>query len=494
MPGIGYSALCMERAELNPFSRGRVRVVLVLVLAVTMAVFGAILFLAGNHLRDQIREQLAGRDGEALYAVALMQQLAEEEEEFAFELTGEPAELFNIILQTSRLKGVLAARLFAPDGSFWGAFPETVEEAALAADDLKILEELRPLSRFHSSMPLRDLFLTAEMSGGSEPLLEVLVPLHPMGGETLLGAAQFIMAGHSLAAEFEALDRRLFLQGGIAFLIGTSIVAAAMLWALGRLNRAHRLLSERTASLLRANHELTLAAKSSAVGAVTSHLLHGLKNPLSGLQTFLENRKEEFSQASAADWDDLVATTRRMQNLVNETVRVLQENAQLNEYEISLAELVDLLGAKTKEVAARGDVGFTARSEAEKSLANREANLVLLILENLLQNAIQATPPGKSVSLLLYEEGDRVLCDVADQGRGVDEAVQNHLFAPCRSSKPGGSGLGLAISRQLAAHLGAELFLKSNSAHGCIFTLSLPQTLFLRPAPAVRSVAPAPLP
>jgi C4-dicarboxylate-specific signal transduction histidine kinase len=107
-------------------------------------------------------------------------------------------------------------------------------------------------------------------------------------------------------------------------------------------------------------------------------------------------------------------------------------------------------------------------------LANHTADLVLLILENLVQNAIDATPAGKAVRLAVCTEGDRVLMEVADEGPGLPPEMQTRLFRPCSSQKKGGSGIGLAISQQLANRLGAELSLKCSSSNGCTFRLALP--------------------
>jgi signal transduction histidine kinase len=101
--------------------------------------------------------------------------------------------------------------------------------------------------------------------------------------------------------------------------------------------------------------------------------------------------------------------------------------------------------------------------------------LVLLILENLVQNAIDASPPGTTVKLAVCTEDDRVILEVADEGPGLPPEVRTRLFTACASRKKGGSGIGLAISQQLAKHLGAELGLKHSSSKGCTFKLALPR-------------------
>ena len=107
-------------------------------------------------------------------------------------------------------------------------------------------------------------------------------------------------------------------------------------------------------------------------------------------------------------------------------------------------------------------------------LSNRDANLVMLILENLIQNAVQATPAGKSVRLTVADAENGLVFEIADEGSGLPENVRASLFSPCRSTKPGGSGIGLALSKQLATQLGAELSLQTSTPQGSVFRLILP--------------------
>ena len=315
-------------------------------------------------------------------------------------------------------------------------------------------------------------------------LLEVNIPLREEGARRLAGLAQFLMDGTSIAREYAELDRHLVLQSALAFAAGGSILAAGLALAFRRVQRANRLLAERTANLLQANRELALAAKTSALGAVTSHLIHGLKNPLSGLQGFVRDQAITPGNGQADDWQLAVATTQRMENLINRVVRVLQEQNAATEYEISLAELAELLAGKIQPAARAAGVGFETVVTAAGALSNHEADLVLLILENLAQNAVEASPRGKTVRLAIFAESGHTVMEVQDEGPGLPPGVEARLFTPCDSSKQGGSGIGLAISRQLAAHLHAELQLKRSSPQGCTFRLALP-----RPAPPPASAA-----
>lgn len=454
------------------------------VIAFTLLVLAGTILVGREYLRERTREQMAGRDAQILYALwrTQFEQMIQEGPD---ELAADPAAQFLAMLDTSQLsqlKEFRAARLYDSEGNLELTEPVYVVDAELRPGDLAQLRQLRPVTRFYEAAPFEALGLFALAADGSPsvkmPLLEVVLPIHADGGD-LLGAAQFILDGAALAAEFAALDRSLWLQSALAFGVSGSVVALVLGFAFRNLQLSNRLLSIRTESLLRANQELALAAKTTAVGAVTSHLIHGLKNPLSGLQSFISSRVAGGGDDTDREWETAISTARRMQNLVSEVVRVLREENSGCKYELTLEELAAIVESKTRAVAEQAQVVFRTEIRAEGILANRSANLVMLILENLIQNAIQATPKGKSVALEVRSHDGMVGLEVRDQGPGIPETYREQLFKPCTSTKEKGSGIGLAISKQLANYLGAELNLKSSSHEGSVFILLLPATVFI---------------
>ncbi len=434
---------------------------------------GTILFGTSN-LRQRIRAQMISREAELMHSIALMQYVPDPTAP-----GGEVTEPLDAALEVSRLphKGVLGVRLFDAQGRFQDAFPAHVTEGELGESEAGAAKALRSLGTFEDGVQLGDYFLVAPtVAPGSArgfALLKLTVPLHREHEGRLLGIAQFLLEGESLKREFAALDRSLVRQAGVAFLVSGGVAGLGLAWALRRLTATQRALEHRTASLLRANHDLTLAAKTSAVGAVTAHLIHGLKNPLSGLQQFVTDAGRDPAGGNAEDWRDAAAAAGRMQSLVSDVVRVLQEqNAQVG-YEVALEELAQILDSKVRPLAQNAGLGYESRQRGTAVLSNQEANIVLLVLENLLQNAVQATPGGKRLELEIEARENAIRFSVRDQGNGLPEEIRTGLFSPCRSSKPGGSGLGLAISHQLARHIGGELTLVSSGPEGSVFCLEI---------------------
>jgi signal transduction histidine kinase len=446
----------------------------------TLAILAGAILLTTQQTRTSIRAQIAGRDGEVLHAVARMTMPKESPSTDPVGSMDDPANQLAVLLETSRLSLAMGARLFDTDGGFVGSFPGDMLETTLSPEDLRSLRDFRPASHFHPAVWMSDFFVPAGIqdidNDRKMPVLEVNVPLHVGKPRRLVGIAQFIIEGHSIAAEFARLDRHLMEQALMAFLAGGLVLVVAIAWSFRRLNQAHRLLAERTENLLTANQELALAAKTSAVGAVTSHLIHGLRNPLAGLQNFVAGLGANLADHPNADLQHAIAAARRMQTMINEVVAVLREEEGAGQYEIPIGELVEMISGKVQPLCRGRGVELITSVQSQAVLPNRAANLVALILVNLVQNAVEARSTGNVVRLSLTQSGEQLLAEVRDQGHGFPPG--RSVFTPCQSEKEGGSGIGLAISKQLANHLGAGLELRESSPAGCVFVLSLPSSLW----------------
>lgn len=458
-----------------------------LALALALAVLAGTIYGGACFMRARIQQHTLDHDGDVLYAVALAQQFNQASPPLENGLQT-AADQLKLALNISQIReDVLAVRLFDVKGQFVAGVPTLVRDDGLPAADLAVLKTFRPVSHYRKQAHLADLFLAPEIAaerqaGSALPLLEVNLPIHSRGQRQLLGCAQILLNAQSLQRGFAALDRQLVIQSLLVFFGSGWVLSIALVWAFGRLRRANALLRQRTASLLRANHELTMAAKTQALGAVTAHLLHGLSNPLAVLRDSLA--QQDAGLFPADGWKEALASASRMQVLVDETVRVLAEENGGDQYELTLAELAQILVAKVQPAARQAGVRLEVENTATGTLANREANLILLILENLLHNAIQATPLAKAVRLGFVPLGTEIQCEIRDEGPGIPDHLRDWLFTPHRSTKPGGHGIGLAISLELARHLEARLFLKETSPQGASFVLALPFAVFsdLQPA------------
>src|SRR5262249_1552108 len=142
-----------------------------------------------------------------------------------------------------------------------------------------------------------------------------------------------------------------------------------------------------------------------------------------------------------------IETVERMQKLVNQMVEIIRnEQGTALHYEVSLQELGDLVKGRAQPLANGAEVNFSVEIRSPGTLSSRVANLVIIILMNLIENAIQATPKRRSVRVTLATEDGKIVCQVRDEGFGFSAELQRLLFKPVLSTKEGGSGIGLALS------------------------------------------------
>lgn len=443
--------------------------------AVALGVLAATIVSGLFFVRGMVRAQIVQRDAEALHATTLMEQLDDARPDGTDIRTDEQIG-FDSALRASRLKGVIGIRFYDADGVFADAFPATILPLPMTPKVLESVHDLEPHGRLLPKTSLSTVFIYLPQFASGPiarvPILEVTVPLHRRDTKTLAGAAQFIIEGASISDEYARLDRRLVLTAATTF-IGAGLLLLAMLWpAFRHLEKLNRDLALREERLQRANEELALAARASAVGSISAHLMHGLKNPLASLSHFVSQ-----DGSDTGNRQDALTAARRMQSLVERTLEVLGDARGEPTYELTVPELNDDVKKRVAAAAERRRVVLSVRAEGQCMLSSRTANLASLILTNLLENAIEATPPGGAVSLAANREGDRLNFRVRDGGPGFPEHLRAHLFLPCKSTREGGSGIGLAISKQIAEHLGARLELEESSPDGCVWLLNLPLTV-----------------
>ena len=446
------------------------------VIGINCAIFGGLIAGLTLQLRDRLRDGVLRREAEAIHAVALMQlgrdsDLAQFGAEFVLD------DMFAAVLESAALRGVLAVQLFDAQGRLRQARPLPPEDAVETRG--WVVAPAAPTARFVATGTLEMVSpqLAVESRDlGRLPLVEIIVPLHlARGGGAALGVARYWMDGAPVAQEFARMDRRLIVQAGAAFGSGALLLALVLGWAFARLGEAQRQLEAQRSDLARANEELDFAAKTGALGAISAHLIHGLKNPLAGLEGFVAETASSGADAVSGEaCRSAMETTRRLRLLVNEVTTVLRDETGTADYPVPIREVLDAARHRVAAAAEQAGVNLQVNSTAEVAVTARTANLAGLVLANLATNAIEASRRGTTVTVEGRAEAGAAVFVVRDQGPGLPLAVQAGLFRPVRSSKRGGGGVGLAISLRLAKHAGGNLELVRSGPAGAEFRLSVP--------------------
>ena len=442
-----------------------------LTVVLTLLVFGGAIWVAKEQMGERIRGQVLARYAQELYAISLVHQVTMVESGEALFLEDAAAQL-DVCEAIAELTGAMGLRLYTVEGEFLISSPENITDGTLKAGQVDAAELFSLSSGLNEALPVKDIFweplLEADAATRTLAVREVVLPFHVADEDELLGVAQFLYDGGDSIADIAELNDGLFRQSLFVFAIGGGVIALILSISFVRMNRVHHSLVRRTFALKKANQELALSDRTSVVGGMTSHLIHGLRNPLAGLCAYLEGDQADSDGLSFAK-----SAAKRMEGMIDNIVRTLGENASGVVYELSVAELLEIFRSRLEPVAAEHQVQLAVEDSGGRGLDNREGNLVLLILENLAQNAVEECDEGGQVNVRSSETGGVTMFEVSDNGSGLPESVKGSLFQPGNTSKEQGSGLGLAISGQLAVSMGAVLSLAKSDEFGTTFRLTL---------------------
>jgi signal transduction histidine kinase len=198
--------------------------------------------------------------------------------------------------------------------------------------------------------------------------------------------------------------------------------------------------------------------------------MHAIKSPLMGLKN-LELGEDKADSKLAAQ--ALQSTTKQIENLVHETMNCLKEY-ELDEesYSFEARELLYMTAKKFNQEGKGSCVSIISSQWDKININNLQANLLLPILQNLVQNALESGSKTK-VFLQLEKVAGRIAFLVADNGPGVPKQVKEDLFSPTRSIKEHGSGLGLAICKELAEQMNGQILLRSSTSKGSTFSVEI---------------------
>jgi len=217
--------------------------------------------------------------------------------------------------------------------------------------------------------------------------------------------------------------------------------------------------------------------KLAAIGRIASHIAHEIRNPLVTVGGYSRRIFQNISQNPP----DVEKIKKAAQIIMTETERLEKILANVMDFTrpspflLRFNNINDII----KDTASLLSNLFQER-RVELSLQLQEVPLIKSdfnqmkqVMLNLLQNALDATPPYGVVEVKTYADDRYVYIDVSDTGTGIDEENINIIFEPFYTTKTTGVGLGLAIVKKIVSDHNGEIKV-TNKERGAVFTISIP--------------------
>lgn len=209
-------------------------------------------------------------------------------------------------------------------------------------------------------------------------------------------------------------------------------------------------------------------------------IVHDFRNPLNVIGIAADMAAEENLSAdarrSARDRirKQVEVLNRMMQELLD-FARTVPANAVLPK--VNYAEFLQDILFELRPEAARRGIALAIEGELPAVRLRIDPPRLTRVFTNLYTNAFDAMSGREDARLTLrfQVEGDRVITELEDNGRGIPAEHQPHLFEPFFTfGKTHGTGLGLAICERIVKEHGGTISVESQTDAGAAFRFTLP--------------------
>jgi putative PEP-CTERM system histidine kinase len=209
-----------------------------------------------------------------------------------------------------------------------------------------------------------------------------------------------------------------------------------------------------------------------AYSRFSAFMMHDLSNILAQQQLIVDNAQKH--RRNPAFVDDAIDT---IENTVRRMSRLLQQMREAREAEApKRTVLVDVVERAVRNLQDRTPSPELVVEDSAVA-ANVPPERFEHVLEHVIRNAQDATPPDGSVRVVVRNDGDGGVVEVVDTGRGMDaEFLRHRLFKPFDSTKGvKGMGIGAFQTREFVRSAGGDVRVSSVPGEGTSFVIRFPR-------------------
>jgi len=250
-----------------------------------------------------------------------------------------------------------------------------------------------------------------------------------------------------------------------------------------KIDMTNKDLEQKNKELVIANEELKKldVLKSDFISLVS----HELRTPLSAIRTsseFLESEENVDPGVQKEMLDNIIRNVDRQARLINDILDLTKIKAGRMEFrfeQVDFKYIAQVAIENIRPIARKNNITITEDIPDKLSTISADKEKLIIVLNNLLSNALKFTPDGGATHLSVKEYKDHIEIKVKDTGIGIEKEQLEKLFDkfyqvdnPSRR-KIGGSGLGLSISSEIIKAHGSKIHVESEPGQGSTFYFRL---------------------
>ncbi len=224
--------------------------------------------------------------------------------------------------------------------------------------------------------------------------------------------------------------------------------------------------------------QLLKSERYAILGRMSAAVAHEIRNPLTGLNGFVQMVNADRGNADVLDKFLSIAPGefKRLERLtdnllaLSRTTTVRQEPKDLSKI---IDETLDFTSHILRDLNIRVSVNYFPVPKISV-----ETEQIKQLALNIIMNACQAINKDGALDITVSEgriSGRRyVIGEFSDSGPGIDREIYDRVFEPFFTTKAEGTGLGLAISKNIMEAHGGLITLENKEGSGCVVSIFFP--------------------
>ncbi len=219
--------------------------------------------------------------------------------------------------------------------------------------------------------------------------------------------------------------------------------------------------------------------KLAAVGRIAAHMAHEIRNPLVTMGGYarrimqLPKERSKISKKIDASAEIILKECERLEKTLSNVMDFSRPAKFIKEFN-NINDVITDTVALLKNLFQEKKVAVELHLGSDLPLVKSDFNQMKQVMLNLLQNSLDATPPGGTITIRSGSDGEVININISDSGGGIDEEDPNVVFEPFYTTKVTGVGLGLAIVKKIIKDHNGIIKAANREEGGAEFVIRLP--------------------
>ena len=228
-------------------------------------------------------------------------------------------------------------------------------------------------------------------------------------------------------------------------------------------------------------HLLRIQDKMASLGRVAAGIAHEIRNPLSGINIYLDTLEKIYDNAENLEKvKGILAHLQSASTKIESVIRRVMDFSKPSELKLVLTDInqpiEDAIGLCSVTLRKSGITIEKKLSEDLQPL-HADPNLIEEVILNLITNAAEAMKNmdgEKKIEVASFMENNRIILKVSDSGPGVPSALKDKIFDPFYTTKSESTGIGLSLSHRIITDHGGSLGISKSKWGGAEFLIEIP--------------------